>query len=944
MTHAALTRAALARPVAAGARSATRNVHHRLLVVGVLLGLVLGVPPATAQTANQAQLRLVVVDQTGAGIPAATITITAGSGQAVTITSDERGLATAPALPVGAVTIHVEFPGFEPRDTTLTLRRGANNQTMTLVIAGVQEDVVVSDITSTDDRRGNALSTTLEQDDIEELPDDPDELAEVLRQMTGGAGATFSVNGFRGGRLPARDEIRQIRFRTNSFSADNHDAGRTQIEIITRPNVRQWSGNANFGLRNDVLNARNAFARAETPEQFRRFTASMRGPIVAGKTSIRLNLDGNRSYDSPTIFALNENGSIFQDSVRRPNESTNVTTGIEHALSNNQTLRIEYRRSQNQSRNQGVGDFTLPERAVERNRRDNQFRFQVQGLIGKTTLNEIRVQVNQESNDSSSLSTAPSINVLDAFNKGGAGVSSVGSSRTFEVADNLDFNIGRKHAMRVGLMFEGGTYDNFDARNAAGTFTFSSREAYLAGLPLQFTQRFGQVDTSFSQYQLGLYWQDDIRVNSAFSFSLGVRQEAQSLIDDKVNLMPRLGFTWSPFGARTVLRGGWGTFYDWYDSSLYDQTLRVNGVSQRDLLIINPGYPDPFAGAAPTVLPGGRVQAASGLEMPFIHQASIGMERPITQNLQLQASYQMLRGRNLMRARNINAPNEFGVRPEPTVGTVTQFESTGRSKSDRLTLSLNYRVPQTRIFMGGNYTLGQVLNHADGATQLPANSLDPESEWGPSFQDVRHRMSANINVPAAFGIRASVNANAQSSSPYNITTGRDDNVDGVVNDRPIGVSRNSARGEPRFDMSLRLTRNFGFGGTRPTPGAGPGQGGQAPGGPRGGAGGGRQGGGPGADGGAGAALGGLGGGVGGGTAQQLGQGGPGGPGGPGGGGGGFLGGANQRFTVEAFVSANNVLNRVNYVNFVGNQLSPFFGRATSAAQSRRVEIGMNFRF
>ena len=64
-----------------------------------------------------------------------------------------------------------------------------------------------------------------------------------------------------------------------------------------------------------------------------------------------------------------------------------------------------------------------------------------------------------------------------------------GSSRTLEVADNVDFNIGRAHAMRVGLLFEGGSYDNFDARNAAGTFTFSNLESYRAGQPLQFTQR-----------------------------------------------------------------------------------------------------------------------------------------------------------------------------------------------------------------------------------------------------------------------------------------------------------------------------------------------------------------------------------------------------------------------------------------------------------------------
>ena len=395
----------------------------------VLVALLLAAP-LHAQNANQAQLRLIVIDQTGAGIPAATVTITPASGQPVTVTSDERGVATMSGVTPGGVSVHVEYSGFNSYNGTATLRRGANNLTVTLAIAGLQERVLVSDTTSTDDRRGNSLTTTLEEKDIEELPDDPDELAQFLQQLTGGAGAVFQVNGFRGGRLPPRDEIRQIRFRTNSFSADNHDAGRTQIEIITRPNVRQWSGNANMGLRTDVLNARNAFARAETPEQFRRFTGGMRGPIVAGKTSIRLNLDGNRSYDSPTIFALNEDGSIFRDQVRRPIESTNVTTGIEHALTSNQTLRIEYRRTRNQSRNQSVGDFTLAERATERDSNEHQVRFQIQGLIGKTTLHEIRVQFNQQQNEASSVTSAPTINVLDAFNKGGAGVDSHGSSRT----------------------------------------------------------------------------------------------------------------------------------------------------------------------------------------------------------------------------------------------------------------------------------------------------------------------------------------------------------------------------------------------------------------------------------------------------------------------------------------------------------------------------------
>jgi hypothetical protein len=332
-------------------------------VVLALVGWLAVAVPLTAQSgnqaaanqANQAQLRLVVVDQTGAGIPNATVVVTPVNGQPVTAMSDDRGVVTMPPVAAGQVTVHVEFPGFEPYDATLTLRRGATNQNVTLGIAGLQEEVVVSNLASTDDRSGNAQTTTLEQDEIDALPDDPDDLADALTQMTGGAGATFQVNGFRGGRLPSREEIRQIRFRTNSFSADNHDAGRTQIEIITRPNVRAWSGNVNMNLRTSLLNARNAFATTETPEEFRRFNVGFRGPIVAGKTALRFTVDGNRSYDTPTIYALNEDGSTFQDTVRRPFASTNVTAGIEHALSPNQTLRTEYRRQNMEGREPGRG-------------------------------------------------------------------------------------------------------------------------------------------------------------------------------------------------------------------------------------------------------------------------------------------------------------------------------------------------------------------------------------------------------------------------------------------------------------------------------------------------------------------------------------------------------------------------------------------------------------
>ena len=853
--------------------------------------------PALAQTpAAPAQLRVVVLDETGAGIPSAVVTVTAPGTSPVKVTADERGVANIPALPVAAAQLHVEAGGFASRDVPVTLRRGANNQTVTLAIEGFQEQVRVEDTADAVQASGSAETTNvLDESVVEQLPDDPDELQAVLEQMAGGLGAVFRVNGFTGGRLPNREDIRQIRFRTNSFAADNHDAGRVQIEIITRPNVQTWNGNLNANFRNDIFNARDAFAATKTPQNIARIGGGIRGPIVVRKTSLRLNVERNESNTAANIYALNPDGSPFLGFVSNPSHNTFGTVGIEHALTSMQTLRIEYQRQQNVSRNGGVGGFNLAERANNRDNGNGQLRAQVQGLFGRSTLNEFHVEYRNAWNNQLSVSSAPSVNVLDAFNAGGSGINVRSNQHNFDVADNLDFTIGRKHATRVGFELFGARYRYFDARNAAGTFTFSSLDAYRAGTPLQFTQRLGEVNTSFTSYLGSLYWQDDIRSTRTLTISVGLRQEMQSLIADKLNLMPRLGLTYSPRSSKTIVRGGYGLFYDWYDSGLYDQTLRVNGIAQRDLRVNCPGYPDPFAlsadaacradlGGVPVVQPGGRIQQSPDLRMPHVHQASASIERPIGANLRTMVSFQMLRGRSQMRSRDINTPDPVtGLRPEPSIGSVTQIESTGKSARDSLSVNLGYAVPRRQINIGMNYTLAEFKNHADNPTQLPVNSYDPDAEWGPSSQDIRHRLQANVFLPPYRGFRLSVNGLVyQSGAPYNITTGRDDNHDLVINDRPLDASghiigRNSARGAARWgDLSMRLGRAFAF--NRPSPDRAGGNAGNAGG------------------------------------------------------------------NLEFFAQAENVLNRVNFTNYAGTMTSRLFGQPTAASQARRVQVGCQLRF
>ena len=69
---------------------------------------------------------------------------------------------------------------------------------------------------------------------------------------------------------------------------------------------------------------------------------------------------------------------------------------------------------------------------------------------------------------------------------------------------------------------------------------------------------------------LGVFLQDDWRLTDRLTLSLGLRYDEEDITDDSDNYAPRLGFAWDPVGkGKTVVRGGWGRFYDRFQYGFY---------------------------------------------------------------------------------------------------------------------------------------------------------------------------------------------------------------------------------------------------------------------------------------------------------------------------------------------------------------------------------------
>jgi hypothetical protein len=838
-----------------------------------------------------------VSDESGAVVPHATVSVTSPDGASKTAAADNHGSysiglrpgeykisATAPELSTTqavAVTI-----GSSPVTLNLILKVVSTSQKVT-----VQEDAGPALST---DAANNASGLVLKGDDLLALSDDPDDLMADLQALAGPAagpsGGSFFVDGFSGGELPPKDSIREIRINQNPFAPEFDKLGYGKIEIFTKPGSDKYHSTLDYNLGTDWWNARNPYSAIKAPLLLNEFENSGGGPL-GKRASFTLDFQRNMVNNGaitngvmldPVSLAELPFSNIYNVHQR----FWRISPRVDYALNEKNTLTMRYTATHSDIPGAGIGNLDLPSRGYDYRYLNQTVQLSETSVLG-AAVNETRFQFFRSASQRIADQSGAEIQVFGAFNDGGA---SVGHS--FDTQNNYEFQnyttiVHRAHMWKFGARLREQTDDNIAPVNFNGTYTFagglapvlmnnqavpgqfeniSSLERYrrtllfqqlgypfsqiqaLGGGPTQFSITTGVPSIAVGQFDAGIFAGDDWRIRPNVTLSMGVRYEVQTNIHDARDWAPRIALAWAPAAKRskpsTVLRVGFGMFYDRFALANTLTADRYNGKVQQQFVISNPAF-FPTASASDLVnalsTPSVTQEVSANLRAPYIVQSAVTLERQLPAHTTLALTYTNSHGLHELRSADINAPLPgTGIYPLGTTSPVFLMESAGLYNQNQLIANVNARV-NAGISLFGFYVYNRAMSNTDGIGTFAANPYSMAGEYGPASTDIRHRVTLGGSITTRWNIRLSPYFVIQSGMPFNITSGNDpygttlftarpgmatnpnqpgviETSYGLLNPNPtpdeVILGRNYGRGPGQIAMNLRIGKTFGFGGER----------------------------------------------------------------------------------------------------------------------------------
>ena len=615
----------------------------------------------------------------------------------------------------------------------------------------------------------NASAIVLRGKDLDALPDDPDELLSDLQALAGPSagpnGGQLYIDGFTAGELPPKSSDSRDSHQFESIFGGVRQAGLRTNRNFHQARIRQVPRAILCRRNSSGLNTRNPFLgdAAQTPYDSVIYQGNLGGPITKKASFFfdvqRRNIDEIAVVSAPVLSE--------PESVPNPHTRTNIGSRFDYQVSTNNTLTARYQFYRDTQENAGVGGLVLPEAGYDTNSTEHTVQISDTQVLGAKVVNETHFQYLRENSGQNPLSAAVGIDVFGEFTGGGANSGTQTDHQDHYELQNYTSISAGKHFVKFGGRLRAIHEVNVSSAGFNGTYTFASLSDYNSGTPNQYsisgTPGGPAATVPVTMVDAGLYVQDDWKVRPNITLSGGLRFETQSGIHDHADLAPRLGFAWGLGGGgktapKTVLRGGFGLFYDRFTEDLILNADRENGIVQQQAVIPAPTfYPSvPPVSTFPTTMQS-IYQINSGLHAPYIMQTAFSMERQLTKIANLTVTYLNARGVHQFLSLNANAPtpgtpgSPLANIPNPNAGPIYQYVSDGVFRQNQLITNFNIRAG-SKLSLFGYYALNFANSDTSGVSGFPSNSYDVGADYGRASFDTRDRVffGGTVGLPRGF--------------------------------------------------------------------------------------------------------------------------------------------------------------------------------------------------
>ncbi|MGA2534944.1 MAG: carboxypeptidase regulatory-like domain-containing protein [Terracidiphilus sp.] len=807
-------------------------------------------PTAPAAPATTGTLRGHITDPTGALIPGAKVTIATSAGGAVkSVTADASGAYTVTGLVPGGYIVQSTFDGFAPFSSpTIQLAAGQSKRVdISMAIEVAQQSVTVTEDTPqvNIEASGNSNAIVLKGKDLDALSDDPDELSSELSALAGPSagpnGGQIYIDGFTGGQLPPKSAIREIRINQNPFSAEYDRLGYGRIEILTKPGTDKLHGQFLAQGNDNSFNTANPFAKTIPAYHSLQFSGNMNGALSKW-ASFFVSVD-QRNNQNDSIYELLQapvagpspypyevgalSGGLFSPATR-----TNIAPRIDLQLGQKNTVTARYQFYRN-SNTGNITSTSLPTQSTTQTSTESTVQISDSFIVNEHMVNETRFQFLHDDSSTSPASTAPQVGIPLTFTGGGAtDQTSNDHTNHYELQNLTTMSVGA-HAIKFGTRVRDNSDTNTSDDNFNGNFTFNSVADYVGALnleagvacpitpasgspivcgttnaPSKLSYSTGAPLARANVFDAALFFQDDWKASQFLTLSGGVRWESQNHISDHDDWAPRFSFAYALDGhknkkqAKTVLRAGYGIFYDRLQIANLLNTARYNGGpnSQKQTIISDPtcftstslNSLDLATCGSPTTSTSTVDVVAPGYHAPYTQQAGTSLERQLTKTTTLTFTYLHSFGVHQLVTRDSNAylpgtyvfgsPTLTGVRPNPSLGIVDEYYPEAVFKQEQMIVNVNARL-SPNFSLAGFYNLTWA-NSDGGAGNPVSNSYDLSQDYGRGSFASRNMVFMFGNYQGKWGIRFNPFLIAQAGRPYNITTTNDLTGDNFFNSRP----------------------------------------------------------------------------------------------------------------------------------------------------------------